>query len=71
VAARSKAWIVFARTNTGVVGSNPTQDMDFCVRAALCAGRVALRRATDCVKDQETDKAAKAQQKAVETQIDA
>jgi hypothetical protein len=30
VAARSKAWTVFARSNTGIVGSNPTQDMDVC-----------------------------------------
>jgi hypothetical protein len=29
---RSKAWIVFARSNTGIVGSNPTPDMDVCVR---------------------------------------
>jgi hypothetical protein len=28
VAAQCKAWNVFARTNAGVVGSNPTQDMD-------------------------------------------
>jgi hypothetical protein len=31
MAARSKAWTVFARTNTVIVGSNPTQDMDACV----------------------------------------
>jgi hypothetical protein len=31
VAARSKAWTVFARSNTGIVGSNPTQDMDVCM----------------------------------------
>jgi hypothetical protein len=30
VAARSKAWIVFARSNSGIMGSNPTQDMDVC-----------------------------------------
>jgi hypothetical protein len=28
VAARSKAWNVFARSNCGTVGSNPTQGMD-------------------------------------------
>jgi hypothetical protein len=44
VAARSRAWTVFARSNTGIVGSNPTQGMDVCVRlfclyAVLCAGR--------------------------------
>jgi hypothetical protein len=32
VAARSKAWTVFARSNTGIVGSNPTQRMDVCLR---------------------------------------
>jgi hypothetical protein len=36
VAALSKAWTVFARSNTGIVGSTPTEDMDvfvvlFCV----------------------------------------
>jgi hypothetical protein len=31
VAARSKAWTVFARSNTGIVGSNPSQGMDVCV----------------------------------------
>jgi hypothetical protein len=31
-AARSKAWTVFARSNAGIVGSNPTEGMDVCVR---------------------------------------
>jgi hypothetical protein len=31
VAARSMAWTVFARSNTGIVGSNPTQGIDVCV----------------------------------------
>jgi hypothetical protein len=31
VAARYKAWTVFARWNTGIVGSNPTWGMDVCV----------------------------------------
>jgi hypothetical protein len=31
VAARSKAWTVFARSNAGIVVSNPTQGMDVCV----------------------------------------
>jgi hypothetical protein len=35
VAGRSKAWTVFVRSNTGIVGSNPTWDMDVCVRL-LC-----------------------------------
>jgi hypothetical protein len=43
VGVRSKAWTVFARSNTGVVGSNPTQSMDgclrlFCVCVVLCVG---------------------------------
>jgi hypothetical protein len=32
VAARSKAWTVFASSNTGIVGSNPTRGIDICVR---------------------------------------
>jgi hypothetical protein len=32
VAAQSKAWIVFARSNTGIVGANSTRGMDVCVR---------------------------------------
>jgi hypothetical protein len=28
VAARSKAWTVFAHSDAGIVGSNPTQSMD-------------------------------------------
>jgi hypothetical protein len=39
---QSKAWTVFARLNTGVVGSNPTRGMDVCVRlfcvCVLCVG---------------------------------
>jgi hypothetical protein len=31
VAARSKAWTVFACSNAGIVGSNPTQSMDVCL----------------------------------------
>jgi hypothetical protein len=49
LAARSKAWTVFARTNTGIVGSNPTLCMDVCLRlfcdyVVLCIV-AALRRA--------------------------
>jgi hypothetical protein len=43
VAARSKAWTVFARSNTGIVDSNPTRGMDVCVSllcvcVVLCVG---------------------------------
>jgi hypothetical protein len=43
VIARSKACNVFARSNTGIVGSNPTQGMDVCVLlffvcVVLCVG---------------------------------
>jgi hypothetical protein len=31
VATRSKVLTVFARSNAGIMGSNPTQDMDVCV----------------------------------------
>jgi hypothetical protein len=42
-AARSKAWTVFARWNTGIVGSNPTRGVNVCVRlfcvcVVLCVG---------------------------------
>jgi hypothetical protein len=44
VAARSKAWTVFARSNTGIVGSNSTQGMDvcmplFCLCCSVCRYR--------------------------------
>jgi hypothetical protein len=47
VAERSKACTVFARSEAGFVGSNPTQVMDvwcvctrlFCVCVVLCFGR--------------------------------
>jgi hypothetical protein len=51
VAEGSKAYIVFARSEAGIVGSNPTQGMDVvafvCVCAFLCvrAQVEALRRA--------------------------
>jgi hypothetical protein len=31
VAALSKVWTLFARSNTGIVGSSPTQGMDVCI----------------------------------------
>jgi hypothetical protein len=50
VAAQSKAWTVFANSNTGVVGSNPTRGMDVsvCVYSVFvlsCLQVAALRRA--------------------------
>jgi hypothetical protein len=44
VAGRSKACTVFARSEAGIVGSNPTQGMDvWCVYAfILCLGRADL-----------------------------
>jgi hypothetical protein len=43
VAVWFKAWTVFARSNTGIVTSNPTRGMDVCVRlfcacVVLCVG---------------------------------
>jgi hypothetical protein len=78
VATRSKAWTVFARLNAGIVGSNPIQGIDVCVRlfcvcAVLCMQVAALRRAdppprgpTDCVKDKETEKRQMSNKRAVE-----
>jgi hypothetical protein len=31
LAVRSEVWTVFARSNTRIVGSNPTQGMDVCI----------------------------------------
>jgi hypothetical protein len=44
VAARSKKQIVFARSNAGIVGSNPTQIMDVCVRAFILCLRCPVCR---------------------------
>jgi hypothetical protein len=76
VAARSEAWTVFARLNTGIVGSNPTQSRGVCVRLFYVYVE-ALQRADPPVqgvlptvqKDQETEKATKVQQRAVEPYI--
>jgi hypothetical protein len=38
LAARSKAWNVFARSNTGTVGSNPTRGMAVCVYSMIILG---------------------------------
>jgi hypothetical protein len=79
VAALSKAWPVFARSNAGIVGSYPTQGMDVCVRlfcvcVALCVGSGLVTGWSPFQgvlptvwKDQETEKEAGAQQRAVET----
>jgi hypothetical protein len=38
VAARSKAWTVFARSDTGIVGSNHTRGIGVCLRLVfVCA----------------------------------
>jgi hypothetical protein len=42
-AAQSKEWNIFARSNTGIMGSNPTRGMDvgvrlFCICVVLCVG---------------------------------
>jgi hypothetical protein len=53
VAARFKAWNVFSLSNTGIVGSNPTQVMDICVcvRWQPCDGLIPrLRSPTDCLR---------------------
>jgi hypothetical protein len=54
VAARSKAWNVFARLNTGILGSNPARGMDVCMRLFCfrCPVLVAaLRRADHSSKE--------------------
>jgi hypothetical protein len=38
VAARSKTLTAFARSNAGIVGSNPTQGMDVCVYSVFVLG---------------------------------
>jgi hypothetical protein len=40
VAARSKTRNVFTRSNTGIVGSNPTHGMDVCVYSVFVLGSV-------------------------------
>jgi hypothetical protein len=70
VTAPSKAWNVFARSNIGIVSSNPNQSMGvrlrlFYIRVLLCKVAAMLRAdppskgPTDCVKDKETEKAAR------------
>jgi hypothetical protein len=57
VAMRSRVWNVFARSNTGIVGSNPIQGMDVCVYSAfllgsgLASGLIPRPRSpTDCLR---------------------
>jgi hypothetical protein len=50
VAARSKAWTVFACSNIGVMGSNPTRGMDVCV-PLLCVWVAVSRRANPPSKE--------------------
>jgi hypothetical protein len=55
-AARSKTRTVFLRSKAGIVGSNPTQDMDVCMRVysvfvLSCAQAAALRRADHSSKE--------------------
>jgi hypothetical protein len=39
VGALSKAWTIFARSKTGIMGSNPTQGIDVCLRLfSVCVG---------------------------------
>jgi hypothetical protein len=80
VAVRSKAWTVFARLDAGITSSNPTWDMDICVRlfcvcAVLCVQIAALRRADppaegsyQLCKRSSNWKEAKVQQRALEPQ---
>jgi hypothetical protein len=60
LAARSKARNVFARSNTGIVSSNPTRGMDVCVysefvlscvRSGLATWLITRQRSpTDCLQ---------------------
>jgi hypothetical protein len=38
VATRSKKWTVFARSNAGIVSSNPTRGVDVCVYSVFVLG---------------------------------
>jgi hypothetical protein len=79
VAARSDAWTVFARSNAGTLGSNPTQGMDVCeclysVFLLSCVKVAASRRADHSSKesyslyknDYEAEEEARAHQRAIE-----
>jgi hypothetical protein len=78
VAARSKAWTVFARSNAGIVGSNPTEGGCLCVYSVFvlsCVYVAVLQRVDHSSKesyrlckkkDYEIEEEASAQQRAVE-----
>jgi hypothetical protein len=80
VAARYKIWFVFTRSNTGIVGWNPTWGMDvcvrlFCVSTVLCVQVAALRRVDPPSKEsyrlcKRNWREVKVQQMAVETWMD-
>jgi hypothetical protein len=44
--ARSKAWNIFARLNSGIVGSNPARGMDVCVYSVFALSCVSSGLAT-------------------------
>jgi hypothetical protein len=57
VAAPSKAWNIFARSNSGIVDSNPNQGMDVCIYSVfVCRQRpcdrliIRLKSPTNCLK---------------------
>jgi hypothetical protein len=79
VVARSETLTAFARSNAGIVCSNPTQSMDVCVCIysvlVFWVQVAALRRAHPpskgsyrlCIKDYEPEEEARAEQRTVET----
>jgi hypothetical protein len=71
-AARSKAWNVFACSNTGVVSSNPSRSINVCERLfcplveTLCRADPPSKQSYRLCIGSQTDKEARAQQWAVE-----
>jgi hypothetical protein len=57
VAAQSKAWTVFDRSNDGIMGSNPIQATDICIVCVysvfvlFCVYLAALRRTDSSSKE--------------------
>jgi hypothetical protein len=52
VTERSEAWTFFARSDAGIVGSNPTEGMDVCLRLfCICVQVAVLRRADHWSKE--------------------